>query len=111
MLKNCQICGNEFEAIRVSAKFCSEACKQRNKRIDNVSPDTLSSVSEVSVSNVLKSTETDKTKISRTGLNYDWDEVSPILKMRKVPCSGCGEPVWDAANPCLECTKKNNADK
>lgn len=32
MKKHCRFCLNKFEAKRKTAQFCSEACKQRNKR-------------------------------------------------------------------------------
>jgi len=59
----CIVCGKEFEAKRKTARFCSEACKQKNKvsvsnnvgvsvskRDFSVSNDTV----KVSVSNPLK---------------------------------------------------------
>ena len=45
---NCSNCGVSFEAKRASAKFCSEACKQKNKRKVSVSETLI--VSPVSVS-------------------------------------------------------------
>lgn len=30
VVKKCEICGEEFEAQRDSARFCSKACKQKN---------------------------------------------------------------------------------
>ena len=33
MIKKCQQCDKEFEAIRPTKKFCSNACKQIHKRI------------------------------------------------------------------------------
>lgn len=29
MIKNCNICGREFQAQRTTAKYCSHACRQR----------------------------------------------------------------------------------
>lgn len=51
--KICQQCGKEFEAKRKTARFCSEACKQKNKRVVSVS----NSVSLASVSDDLIDTE------------------------------------------------------
>jgi hypothetical protein len=103
--KNCQICGNEFEAERVDKLTCTPACQKKLQRKNKIDKVDIKKVDKgESGQNVLK--PTDKNKISRTGLNYDWNEVSPTLGLRKVPCSGCGEPVWEAGNPCLDCTNK-----
>jgi hypothetical protein len=32
MKRNCVHCGNEFEAVRITAKFCSDACRVREHR-------------------------------------------------------------------------------
>jgi hypothetical protein len=35
MKKKCEICGNEFEAVRDTARFCSDKCKKQAYRGSN----------------------------------------------------------------------------
>jgi hypothetical protein len=64
MINKCKVCQKEFEAKRKTAKYCSEACKQRNKRVVSVS-NTI--VSDNSVSDDLVTIEkeiiADETKL------------------------------------------------
>ena len=92
----CQICNKEFQSKRSDAKTCSETCKKALQRKLKGTNDDLKGTEK------LKGTF-DKSKISRTGLNYDFDEISPsgLTKMR---CEACGEPVW--FSPCEDCTPK-----
>jgi hypothetical protein len=104
-MSKCQNCGIEIEQKGNRTKlYCSDKCRMAYKRADeraktNVLPEQVGNEHP-------QSEQTIKKGISRTGLNYDWNEVSPTLGLRKVPCSGCGEPVWEAGNPCLDCTNK-----
>jgi hypothetical protein len=53
MIKKCQQCDKEFEAIRPTKKFCSESCKQLHKRSVS-STVSKGSVSDHSVSDDLE---------------------------------------------------------
>jgi uncharacterized OB-fold protein len=111
----CLICGNEFSPKRSDAKFCSEACKQKNKRIipdAEVVPNVI-----IDNSDALVKPETQGVKLAiqeairqdfvlpkegvskRTGLSYDYTEEWNGRKKQK--CPHCGEPTWFP--PCAAC--------
>ncbi|MEM5568227.1 hypothetical protein AAF695_05625 [Aerococcus viridans] len=33
MIKQCTICGNDFEATTNNAKYCSDACKKKGRKL------------------------------------------------------------------------------
>lgn len=92
MIKKCQICNKEFESKRIDALYCSPKCRKNKERgvtgKDFVTDDQMKIGTD---------------KVSKTGLNYDYTELSPS-GAKKVPCRGCGEPVWEYTNPCANCT-------
>jgi len=104
----CINCNSEYRAKIADSKYCSTACKLKYNRKIAVSNDTDNLDTDKNDTDKLKTDDTDKSikpGTSPTGLNYDYTEISPILKMRKVHCSGCNEPTWEDLNPCYNCFK------
>lgn len=116
----------EYEPKRTTSKFCSDKCrKEAFKGLSvpvSVPKDSVplevsvpSDDKKVSVPNKfinhITSEEHEITEISkRTGLNYDLEETSEKLGIKKKRCSGCGEPTWFGCYLCKESQKTNGLE-
>ena len=75
----CLICGTEFTPKRSDAKFCSEACKQKNKR-NSIMP------GEEEVPVVAETAEPQKNiSVTSTQHNTRWDKVCTEEEWKKYP--------------------------
>lgn len=85
-MKNCTVCGNEFEPKRATAQYCSTKCRvyaSRNTIDKAVSVTENLSVTPVSVTNELSVTDHQ--------------------------CKRCKAPVSELICICYECVTKHNA--
>ena len=55
-MRNCIVCGKEFEAKRATAKFCSSTCRSKYNRL-SVAPDNLSVAVSVSIPEPIQPTQ------------------------------------------------------
>lgn len=73
----CQVCGTEFEAKRSTARFCSEKCKQLNKRHAKPSDtlnDTVTKPKTLSVSDDAPTfIDMHPPRMTKTDLKFDMD--------------------------------------
>ncbi len=86
-MNKCIMCQKEYEAKRVTAKFCSSACRVAYARTQSAGKVLSVLTKELSV--------TDKGKVS----------VTP-LSVTKGKCHGCGQSVSDLVCICLSCVNK-----
>ena len=107
MIKKCLQCGKDFEG-RSDARFCKgSACRVAYKRAQSPEQQIVDAPeTDISIVPPVKYEDPKKPGYSaRTGLSYDWNEVSEVLKETKKKCPQCGEPTWFP--PCAACSDEN----
>lgn len=90
--KSCLLCGQAFEALTGKAKYCSEACKQKAKRVKELENDTIGEI--------------------KTGVDKEFNADKPGFykfsdTIRSVKCLVCGKVFKTSLNRLRSCSVKH----